>query len=155
MSSGDSDVSPLAERLTELREAAGLTQVQLASRLGTTQSTVGGWETGRHPQPMSLVALADLYGVDMRWLVTGEGLRARDAPPDAAVRLEVIRMACDPEATIPVDALRVLRSMQTPPESAEQVEARQRRVTEAAQAGPGPKRRTGRRAGGTGDGGTS
>ncbi|MGQ0675609.1 MAG: helix-turn-helix domain-containing protein [Rhodospirillales bacterium] len=47
----------LAARLTQARRAAGLTQAQLARRIGAKQSAVARIESGRH-----LPALATLQG---------------------------------------------------------------------------------------------
>lgn len=38
----------LKERIRELRKNKGWGQKELASRVGVTQSTVAGWESGRH-----------------------------------------------------------------------------------------------------------
>lgn len=95
-------VSDLAGRLKDLRDELGLTQHGLAARLSEAwgrkvgQSTLGGWETGRVPEPTTLVELADFYDVDLRWLLTGEGERERRQVPDTQVRLRIIgRIATD------------------------------------------------------------
>ncbi len=50
-------------RITELRERAGMTQTQLADKLGVDNSTVCKWETGvNSPMAKSLFKLADLFG---------------------------------------------------------------------------------------------
>lgn len=38
----------VGERLRDLRKQAGLTQVELGSRLGLTGATISGYETGEH-----------------------------------------------------------------------------------------------------------
>lgn len=44
------------------RTKAGLTQTEVARRLGIDQSTVAYWETGKNtPRASMLVKLADLY----------------------------------------------------------------------------------------------
>ena len=43
-----------ADRLRELRAAEGLTQMQLAQRLGTSPTTVCQWERGRTVSPAYL-----------------------------------------------------------------------------------------------------
>jgi transcriptional regulator with XRE-family HTH domain len=59
-----SDVS-FAERLRRLREAAGLTQEELAERAGLTPDAIGVLERGarRHPYPNTVRALADALGL--------------------------------------------------------------------------------------------
>ena len=50
-------------RIKELREAMGLTRVQLADRLGVTVVAVRKWETGLSmPSAEKLPILADLLG---------------------------------------------------------------------------------------------
>lgn len=45
------------------REAAGLTQVELAERIGVTQAAVAQWETGgTKPYPISLRAIHAVLG---------------------------------------------------------------------------------------------
>ncbi|WP_333764966.1 helix-turn-helix transcriptional regulator, partial [Streptomyces sp. IBSBF 2390] len=51
---------PIAER-RRLREAAGLTQTQVAAALGTRRETVASWESGRNePRPPQRAAYARL-----------------------------------------------------------------------------------------------
>lgn len=53
------------ETLSELRKKAGLTQSELAIRVGVTQMAVSHWESGRrHPGLEALVRLGELF--DMR-----------------------------------------------------------------------------------------
>ena len=56
--------SPFGERLTALRKARGLTQVQLADKIGSTQRAVSRYETvaDRAPAPV-LARLAQALGV--------------------------------------------------------------------------------------------
>jgi transcriptional regulator with XRE-family HTH domain len=56
----------LGQRLTELREAAGLTQVQLAERVAVHPSNIGFWElSGTPPRGEVLPKLADALGVSV------------------------------------------------------------------------------------------
>lgn len=49
--------------IKELRIAAGLTQAELAGRIGVSQATVGMWETGsRTPRVPKLLELSKLLG---------------------------------------------------------------------------------------------
>jgi transcriptional regulator with XRE-family HTH domain len=53
------------EKVRRLREAAGLTQTQLAARLGVTQGRIGHLEQGRRPLNLeTLHALALALGHD-------------------------------------------------------------------------------------------
>lgn len=58
--------SPIARR----RIAAGLTQTQLAERLGVTQLTISRWENDiRAPRRATLYKLAEVLGCEARDLV--------------------------------------------------------------------------------------
>jgi len=60
------DRPPLGLRLTELRQAAGLTQAQLAERIGVHPSNIGFWElSGTPPRGEVLPKLAVALGVSV------------------------------------------------------------------------------------------
>lgn len=68
----------IAERLATLRRQHGLTQEQLAQKLGVSRQAVSKWErTESSPDTDNLIALARLYGVTLDQLIYGE-----DAPAD-------------------------------------------------------------------------
>lgn len=68
-------------RLAARREAQGLSQQALSSRIGVRQSAVGNWESGiRMPRWPELRALANALDVPAAWLV--EPLTADHANPD-------------------------------------------------------------------------
>ena len=53
-------------RIKDLREAKGLTQEQVAQRLGVTQGTIAHWESGaRTPTLSNMVKIADVLGVSL------------------------------------------------------------------------------------------
>lgn len=57
----------------ELRKEKGLTQEQLAERLGVSRRTVSRWETGSNmPDLDILIELSDYYQVELRELLDGE-----------------------------------------------------------------------------------
>lgn len=59
--------------LKRLRKQNGMTQEQLAERLGVTARTVSRWETGSNLPDLSLlIEIADLYRVDIREIIDGE-----------------------------------------------------------------------------------
>lgn len=59
-----------SEKLLELRRREGLSQEQLADRLGVTRQSVSKWESGTAaPELAKLVALSDLFGVSVDYLV--------------------------------------------------------------------------------------
>ncbi len=60
----------LPKTIRELREQAGMTQLQVANQLGITPSTVYGWERRRNePRASQLKALAKLFGICMEEIV--------------------------------------------------------------------------------------
>ena len=64
----------------EVRKTGGLSQTQLADKLGLTRSQINHYESGRQmPSPHTIVAIADLYECDPGWLLTG---RDQYVPPD-------------------------------------------------------------------------
>ena len=54
----------------QLRMASGLTQVEMAEKLGISRSTIGMYETGaREPDFEILELIADLFNVDIDYLL--------------------------------------------------------------------------------------
>lgn len=52
----------VSERIRVCREQDGLTQRELAVRVGVTVRTVSAWETGtRHPGPRSRAVLGEMF----------------------------------------------------------------------------------------------
>ena len=63
----------LGERLRDLREAAGWTQIELATRLGVANSTVSQYEGDRRvPDAETLLRLAQLFKVSLDHLLGNE-----------------------------------------------------------------------------------
>lgn len=59
-----------SERVKELRIERGLTQAQLASKLGFNRGTVGDWETrGKEPSFITLCDIASLFDVTIDYLL--------------------------------------------------------------------------------------
>ncbi|MBQ7848567.1 MAG: helix-turn-helix transcriptional regulator, partial [Clostridia bacterium] len=55
-----------ANRLAELRRAHGLSQEELAEKLGVSRQAVSKWERAESsPDTDNLIALAQLYGVTL------------------------------------------------------------------------------------------
>lgn len=60
----------MGEKLKQARQAAGLTQVQLAERIGCLQKDVSRWEAGLHePGALTLKKMAQALGCSMDNLV--------------------------------------------------------------------------------------
>lgn len=61
--------------LAQLRREKGITQAQLAEKIGTANKTVSRWETGAYmPDVGMLLILAEFYGVSVNELLSGERL---------------------------------------------------------------------------------
>jgi transcriptional regulator with XRE-family HTH domain len=63
----------LAERLVTAREAAGLSQSELARRVGIAPQSVQAIEAGETKHTRFLVKIADILGVSPAWLQGGAG----------------------------------------------------------------------------------
>ena len=62
------------DRLAGAREAVGLTQADLARRIGVKIKTLRGWEEDlNEPRANKLQMLSGILNVSLRWLLTGEG----------------------------------------------------------------------------------
>ena len=98
----DDDSATFGDRMAAARERLGLSQAQLAQRLGVKLPTIQGWEADRaEPRANRMQMLAGLLDVPLVWLMTGEGTGVppgEAAPPDRAAaalasELREIRMA--------------------------------------------------------------
>ena len=73
----------LSERLYELRKGAGLSQEQLAERLGVSRQAVSKWETGSAvPESETLVAISTYFDVSLDYLMK-DGTPLPEAKADA------------------------------------------------------------------------
>lgn len=63
----------LADRVILVRKQAGLTQAELANRIGLSQTAVHKLEQGRSASSRRTVAIAMACNVDPIWLQTGQG----------------------------------------------------------------------------------
>jgi len=79
--------TPFGQRLHALREQAGLSQQQLADRIGLTQRAYAYWE--RHPvalRPDQLLSLAQALNVSVDDLVGTNETRKRGAGPTGKMK---------------------------------------------------------------------
>ncbi|NDW47444.1 helix-turn-helix transcriptional regulator [Ruegeria sp. PrR005] len=68
------DSATFGDRLAAAREAADMTQAQLARRLGVKKSTIASWEEDlSEPRANRLQMVAGMLNVSIMWLITGEG----------------------------------------------------------------------------------
>ena len=77
----------LGERIGALRRNRGLSQAELAQRLGISPSAMGMYEQGRRePSAQTLVALSRELGVSTDFLLTGKAAAPEEDPLPALVR---------------------------------------------------------------------
>lgn len=68
------DAATFGDRMTAARDMTGLSQNELAARLGVKDKTIKAWENDTsEPRANKLQMLAGVLNVSMRWLLTGEG----------------------------------------------------------------------------------
>jgi len=95
------ETATFGDRLAAARDGAGLTQSDLAKRLGVKKATLDDWENDlKEPRANRLSMLSGLLGVSLSWLLTGEG-DGVDAPEE-----EVL---ADPDALAILTEIRALR----------------------------------------------
>ena len=82
----------LGARIAHLRKEEGITQVQLAELLGTSQQTITAYEVGRRRVPVSsLPKIAKLLGVSVEALIDEEAKPGKRGPaPKLQQQLERI-----------------------------------------------------------------
>lgn len=81
VASYDFDMAKVMSRLKELREAAGLSQRELARQVGQDQSNIRYWEsTGRPPRSDVLLPMAQALGVSVEELLGQEKPRNNGKP---------------------------------------------------------------------------
>ena len=86
--------------LKQLRNARGLTQIEIAEQFNVSQSTIASWESGkRRPDLDYLPVIADFYGVSVNYLYGDDNTKADD---DADVIRERLRR--DPSYKLLFDA---------------------------------------------------
>ena len=67
------DLVKIGDFLKQLRKEKGLTQEELAEKMGVARRTVSRWETGNNmPDLDILIELSDLYETDLREILSGE-----------------------------------------------------------------------------------
>ena len=79
--------TPFGARLHAAREAAGLTQAQVADKMGVTQTAYGVWE--RYPvalRPDQIEQLARLVNVTVEYLFGRDSVKARGKGPVGKLR---------------------------------------------------------------------
>ena len=91
----------IAEEISRLRSAAGISQEELANLLEVSRQSVSKWETGASiPDVEKLIKLAQLFGVTLDELVTGKCPAPAEAQTTMTpakllgVALEILAVLC-------------------------------------------------------------
>ncbi|MBR3845867.1 MAG: helix-turn-helix transcriptional regulator [Clostridia bacterium] len=85
------DVVKFGSFLKKLRKEHGLTQEELAEKLGVTNRTVSRWETGTNiPDVDVLIYLSELYQVDLKELLDGEKKEIEHKTEDTQIVRQVV-----------------------------------------------------------------
>ena len=83
----------LHEKIRRLRTAHGITQVELAHRLGVSKQSVSNWESNNiQPSIELLEKIADLFGVTTDYLLGREDLQGLDVSGLTAQQVAHLQM---------------------------------------------------------------
>ena len=78
------------EKLMALRKKTGMSQEELADRLGVSRQAISRWELGSTlPDAPNLLKLSDLFGVSIDYLLRDDYESERDLPPAQEMRREM------------------------------------------------------------------
>ena len=84
------DKAQIGERLAQARAAKGLTQAEIARRIGKTEAAVGHHDNGvRGASAGTPDQYAKAYDVTTDWLITGKGRGPKDAPDPHAEVIDI------------------------------------------------------------------
>ncbi|MFT6023524.1 MAG: transcriptional regulator with XRE-family HTH domain [Ascidiaceihabitans sp.] len=80
------DSATFGDRVAAAREQSGMTQKELARRLGVRAGTIRSWEEDTsEPRANRLSIMAGILNVSMMWLINGEGVGAEAPDEDTTV----------------------------------------------------------------------
>lgn len=106
------NIESLGDRVKKARKHAGLTQVQLAKKVKTSQGAISDIENGRNKESSSLFDIAKATGVRADWLINNQGeMLAASATPtidELRARIKEIQGKNDRDLfNLPIDTRRV------------------------------------------------
>lgn len=89
----DPNATTFGDRLAGARELQGMTQKDLARRIGVKLKTLKAWEDDlSEPRANKLSMLAGLLNVSLLWLLSGKGEGPDGPPEDAELSRDVLDM---------------------------------------------------------------
>lgn len=90
------ETATFGDRVAGARDAAGLSQAELARKLGVRKDTVLAWEEDRsEPRANKLSMMAGVLNVSIMWLLTGEGDGMNAPPNDVLVAADLSGVLTD------------------------------------------------------------
>ena len=106
------NIESLGDRVKKARKHAGLTQVQLAKKVKTSQGAISDIENGRNKESSSLFDIAKATGVRADWLINNQGeMLAASATPtidELRAQIKEIQGKNDSDLfNLPIDTRRV------------------------------------------------
>lgn len=100
------DTATFGDRLAAAREGAGLSQGDLAARIGVRKAVLEAWEEDtKEPRANRLQMLSGMLGVSLSWLLTGRGEGPEEPSEDAT--------PVDPDIASMLIEMRALRTQMT------------------------------------------
>jgi transcriptional regulator with XRE-family HTH domain len=101
----------LAARLKWAREQAGLSQGQVAQKLGVHRPTISQIEAGdRNVRIEELQKFADIYGVEKAWLIDGDAALVGERDPRIELAARELRKLKRQDLDAILRLIQVLRS---------------------------------------------
>lgn len=92
----------LADKITDLRKRNGMSQEQLAEKVGVSRQSVSKWESARSiPDMNKIVLLSEIFGVSTDYLLKDEMGPEQEMPPAGSGQDEAV--GADGESLTPVD----------------------------------------------------
>ena len=89
----------LGTRIAALRKEQGMTQVQLAERLGLTQQMIASYEVGRRRVPVSLLPqIADTLAASLDELIGKKDTQPGKRGPSSLLQKQIERLSRLPKA---------------------------------------------------------
>lgn len=87
------ETATFGDRMAGARDAMGMTQTDLAKRMGVKLKTVRAWEDDlSEPRANKLQMLAGILNVSLMWLLSGEGQGLDEPTPDAVLPSDISEM---------------------------------------------------------------
>lgn len=77
------------DRFRQIRKELGATQKELAEHLGVKQNIISRYESGEYQIPDEIKFKLHILGIDLTWLITGEGQMLREESEIASLKKEI------------------------------------------------------------------